>query len=118
MPGSEEDGLFEHDIGQPHADEGAHDLRGDINGHVPPGEASLARVGEGHGRIEMGARDRPERQDESDEPRTGRDGVREQGQGDVPAGKLVSHDAGTNHGRQEQSRSDPLGNGSACEIRA
>ena len=92
----------------PHAGDGADELRGEVGGHVPPGDAALGRIGEGHGRIEVRARNRPEGQDQRDERGARGDGVGEQRDGDVPAGEPLAHDAGPDHGRQEQRRADGL----------
>ena len=84
--------------------------------HVAPGQPALRRVGERDGRIEVRARDRAERQDQRDERRAGREGVREQRHRDVAAGEALAHDAGADDGRQQQRRTDGFGDEAPAEI--
>jgi len=49
----------------------------EIDGHVPPREAALAGVGQGHSGVEVRAAYRAERQNEGDEASSGRDRVGE-----------------------------------------
>ena len=71
--------------------------------------------GERHHRIEMRARYRAEGQDQRDERAARRDRVGEQRQRDVSAGEPLGHDAGADHGGEQQRRADRFGGGAARE---
>ena len=73
-----------------HAGERAATCAADVDRHFAPGEAALARIGEGHDRVEVRARDRAEREDQRDEPRARRERVGEQRDRDVPAARARS----------------------------
>ena len=51
----------------------------------------------------------PSAQDQDDEDGAGGDGVPEQREGDVTAGELLRHDAGADHGGDEEPGAERLG---------
>jgi hypothetical protein len=61
----------------------------------------------------MPARNRTEGEDQDDEYRTGRDGVRQQGNRDIPARQAITHDARPDDGRQQHRRPDTFSRGRA-----
>ena len=99
------------------AGECADDLDGHVAGHIAPRQAALGRVGERDGWIEVRARDRPERQDEGDQRGARGERIRQQRDGDVPAGEALAHDAGADHGREQKGRAHRLGNEAAGQVR-
>ncbi len=103
-------------MGNGDAAERAHDLSSEIGGNITPRDSALTRIRERHRRIEVRARDRTERQDQCDEPSAGRDCVGEESDCDVSTRESLAHDPGTNDGREEQRRSDRLGNDAPSEI--
>ena len=91
------------------ADERAHDLGEEIAGHLAPRQATLTRVREGHRGIEVHAGDRPERQDEGDQPCARRHRVGEKRDRHVAARQLLAHDARTDDRREQEGRAQSLG---------
>ena len=91
--GREGDGVeVEHDVGDDRAEAGAADLGGDVGQEVAGGEPAEDAVGEGDDGVEVGARHRPEGEDERDEPAGGGGGVLEQLQASVARGQTLRHD--------------------------
>ena len=57
----------------------------------------------------MRAGQRPEDQDQHDQNRAGRQRVAQERQRDVTAGKLLRHDAGADHGGEQERRAERFG---------
>ena len=68
----------EHQVGDDDAEDRAGKLGDNIGGGVPPADLAAQGEGEGDRRIEMGARDRPQHQDQDDENGAGRQGIAEE----------------------------------------
>ena len=117
MLGGEEHRQVEHDVRRRDAGEGARDLRSDVPRHLAPRESALRGVGERHRRVEVRARNRPERQDQRDERRARRERVGEQRDRDVPAGEPLAHDPGADDGGEQQGGPDALRDHTAPEGR-
>ena len=75
VPREREHGLPEHDVRDGDTDQGADYLHDDVAASIAPRHSALRGVRQGHGRVEVGAGDRAECQDERDEGRSGRHGV-------------------------------------------
>ena len=101
--------------------EGEHRVRGDRSGDaaghlgrdvgegVAPAQAAEAGVDERDDRVEVGAGDRPEHEDDREEAGRGRGGVLEQLQADVAGRELGGGDARPDHGGGEKRRAEELG---------
>ena len=109
MPGGEEQRRLEHGVCRRHAGECAGDLRRDVEWHFTPRDAALRSVGESHGGIEVRARDGAERQDQGQERRARRQGVREKSDGDVASRQPFGHDPGAHDSCQQHGSPDTLG---------
>jgi hypothetical protein len=109
LRGEEQRGLLEHDVRDGDADERARDLGEEVARHLTPRQAALARVREGHGGIEVRARDRTERQDQGYQPCARRDRVGQKRYRNVAARQLLAHDARTDDRREQERRAQSLG---------
>ena len=116
--GREGDGVeVEHEVGDHRADAGADDLGGDVGDELARGEAAEEAVGEGDDGVEVGARHRPEGEDERDEPAGGGGRVLEQLQADVVGREPLGEDARADDDGDEQAGADRLGGEPAAEGR-
>ncbi len=61
---------------------------------------------------------RPEHQDQRHQAAAGGDRVRQQGNGDIPSGEALAHDAGADHYGQQQGRTGELGPDAARDVHA
>ena len=91
----------EHQVGDHGSGAGPGDLSGDVGQQLPRGQAPEDAVGEGHHRVEVGPRHRPEREDEGDEPARSGGGVREELDAAV-GGKALGEDPGPDDDGDEQ----------------
>ena len=73
-------------------------------------------VSERDGWIQVCARNRAKRQDESDQGRPRRNRVRKQCDGDVPARQTFPHDARSNYGRDKEPATYKLSRQSGAEV--
>ena len=78
------------------------DLYGDIGCNLARLHAAIDQRGEGDKRIEMGAGYGAQCGDQYHQYRPRRDGVAEQGNGGISAGKLGCHDAGADNGCEQE----------------
>ncbi len=99
------------------ASECPHDLRREVGRHLSPRQTTLARVRERDDRIEVGARDGSEGQDQRDERRARRHGVREERDGNVATGKTLTHDARAHDRGEQKRRPEPFGDDAATKIK-
>lgn len=99
----------EHDVSGGNSNQRAHYLSHEIPGHLSPREVSEASVSQRDDRIQVGAGDGAEGQNEGDQRCTGSQSVREQGDRHVALGKAISHDARTNNGGQQKSGAQGFG---------
>ena len=107
----------EHGVGEQAAGDAAGDLGGDVAGRRPRRELPVQGEDEADRRIEMRARDRPERRDEDGEDRAGGDRVAEEREGGV-VGERVGHDAGAHHRGDERPGAEGFGREAAREVEA
>jgi len=98
--------LAEHRMGESDAEKGAEHLRDDVGTGAGPAQPALPRVRERDGWIEVGTRDRSERENEGDEGGSRRNRIRKQCNGDVAAGQSFAHDARADDGGEEKRRAD------------
>jgi hypothetical protein len=103
---------------QPHAGNGGEELRHDVERGVAPANLAAKREDQGHRRIEMRARNRPEDIDQDDEAGPGRKRVAEQGDGDVAAREALAHDARADHDGEQEGGSQRFGDKTACNRHA
>ena len=92
----------EHQMRDPNADDPAADLGNGVSERGPPEEAVDQDCGERHNGVHMRTRMRAEGQDQREERAAGRDRVGEQCQRRVPAAEPFRHDAGADHGDEQE----------------
>ncbi len=102
-------GEVEHRVGDDGAGDAARHLDGDVGERVAPAQAAEAGVHQGDDRVEVGAGDRPEDEDEGGEPGRRGGGVLEQLQPDVPGRELRRRDPRADHGGGEEGGAEELG---------
>ena len=86
----------------------AGELGRDIGRRHPPADLAPEREDQGHRRIEVRARERPEDGDQHHQRRAGRQRVAQQRDGVVPARQPLAHDPGADHDGQQQRRPQRL----------
>ena len=104
-----QDRLGEHGVRDPDADDPGDHLDRDVGGGERPGDLAADRESQGHGRVEVGARDRPEDCDQDHEAGAGRQGIAQQGDGVVAAGEPFAHDPRTHDDGEEQGSAQGFG---------
>ena len=82
-------------------DEGPDDLHHHVARHLTPGEAALPRIRERDRGIEVRTRDGSEGQNQRHQDGAGRQRVREEGDGDIPAREALAHDARADDAREQ-----------------
>jgi len=97
-----EQGLAEHDMGEPHARDRARALHDEIERGGAPIDPPPKQHRQRHRRIEMRGRDRSEHMDQHDQARARCQRVAEQGDCDIPARQPLGHDAGADDDREQQ----------------
>ena len=102
-------GEVEHEVRDHRADARAGDLGDDVDAGVAGRSAAEDAVGERDDRVEVGARDRAEGEDQRDEPGAGRDRVLEQLEPDVVGRQALGGDARADDDRDEERGADGLG---------
>jgi hypothetical protein len=81
-----------------------------------PGNTVLNCVSKRDGWIQVCARNRTKRQNESDQCRTSRNRVRKQCDGDVPARQPFTHDAGPDYGSDKEPATYKLSRQSGADV--
>jgi hypothetical protein len=106
LPGYAHGGPGERRV-RDHGPAGApRDLRREVSGGVPPGQAAERGVGEGHHRVEMTARDGPEHQDDRVQAGRGRRRVLQQLQPGVAGGQALGGDARADYDHCQERASE------------
>ncbi len=73
-------------------DRGSGYLHEDIGRNFTPREPAPQCIGQGHSRVQMRSGDRSEGEDERNQRRAGRNGIREQSEGYVSRSQTLAHD--------------------------
>ena len=107
---------IEHEVGNYGTQAAADDLRGHVRNELPSGQPAQDSVGQAHDRIEMGAGDGAECEDQRDQPRAGGDAVLEQLEADVVRREPLGEDARADDDGDEQCGADGLSRGAASEV--
>ena len=98
------DRQIEHDMRQPHTEDGAYNLAGDIGRHRVPPQAVGRRGRQCYDRVHVRARLRPEGEDQRRQSTAGGDCIGQQGKADISAAELFGHDARTDHTDKQKGR--------------
>ena len=99
----------EHRVGRDGAGDAAGDLGGDVGEGVAPAQAAEAGVDEGDDRVEVGAGDRPEDEDEGEQARRSGRCVLKELEADIAGRELLRGDPRADHGGGEKRRAQELG---------
>jgi hypothetical protein len=99
-------GEAEHHMCQPHAKDGAGDLRQDVGWHRMPSHPAGCRCGQRHHRVHMRTGARSKSQDQRDQRPTRRNGIGQKRQAVISAAQPLSHDSRANHADQQERRRD------------
>jgi hypothetical protein len=89
---------------QPHTEDGAYNLAGDVGRHRLPPQAVGRRGRQCHDRVHMRARLWPEGKDQRRECAAGGDRIGQQGKADISTAELFGHDARTDHADKQKGR--------------
>jgi hypothetical protein len=107
--GQREDRLPEHQVAQPYTDDRAGDLRSDVPTDLTPRKATLGRICDRDGGVEVCTRDGTEREEKRDKHRACRERICKERQTDIPAGESLTHDAGAHYGGEKKRGPNGLG---------
>jgi hypothetical protein len=97
-------------MGKPYAPDRRHKLNQCIDRRVRPGHAAIERRIQSDTGIKMRARQRAENGDQHHQRRAGRQNIGQERHCHIPACQPFSHDAGADHGHEQQSGPLRFGN--------
>ena len=106
----------EHRVRNHGPDNTAGDLHRHVQGRIARRQVALERKNQRNGGIEMRTRDRTENTDQDHKDRTGRKRVAKQRKRHIP-GQAFGHDAGADHGCDQQTRPKRLRHQAARQIK-
>ena len=107
--------LSEHEMGCRDSGKRSGNLGRQVRGNFRPGQRASRSTGEGDRGVQVRSRNRPERQNQRHQRSPGRNGIGQKSERDVPARQPLSHDAGTDHRRKQQGRSQSFRNSSLSQ---
>ena len=102
-------GQIEHGMCEQHAGNGRHNLGDQVGQRFMAAQLATQAHRKRDGRIEMRAGNRTEQNDQYIQRSSRRSGIGEQGDAVIAVGQLHTHDAGPDHGREQQHGADELG---------
>jgi hypothetical protein len=105
-----------HQVRDDHSGNASCALHKHIVNCFGPRNTTLNCVGESDRWIQVSARNRPERQNESDQRPASGNRVREQSNGDVSARQSFAHDPGANHSDNEERAANELSRQSGTQV--
>jgi hypothetical protein len=91
-------------------------LRKHVSHRFGPGDTVFYRIGERNRGIQVRARNRPKRQNESEQRCTCRNRVRQQSNGDIPACQPFAHDSRADHSGHQERAAEKLSRQSARKL--
>ena len=107
---------LEHQVGDHRAEAAADHLGDDVEAGVAGGRRAEQPVGERHDRVEVGARHRPEHQDQPDQRPAVAAAFSSSWRPTSPVDSCGGHDPRADHGDDQQRRAERLGGEPAGEV--
>ena len=102
-------GQVEHQVGEDRSGAAAENLGDDVDTGVGGGDRAVSAGDERHGGVEVGTRHGTEDQDQRDQRRAGCGRVLQQLQADIGGRQALGHDPGPDHGHDQQTGAERLG---------